>query len=50
MFFARLTVLKDISEIVQHVRPPDFVTKEQMKILRAIMSQIIVVLSTVSTH
>ena len=35
MFFVRLTVLEDILDIAQHVGPPDFVTKKQMKILRA---------------
>ena len=43
MFFTRLTVLKDICNIAQHIWPPDFVAKEQVKIVGASVSKIAVV-------
>ena len=43
MFSTRLTVLKDICNIAQHTWPPDFVTKEQVKIVGASGSKIAVV-------
>lgn len=43
MFFAHLTVLKDIRYIAQHVWPPDFTTKEQAKVVGASVTKIAVV-------
>ena len=43
MFFARLTVLKDIRDIAQHIWPPDFTTKEQVEVVGASVTKIVVV-------
>ena len=43
MFFTRLTVLKDIRDITQHIWPQDFVTKEQVEVVGASVTKIAVV-------
>ena len=43
MFFARLTVIKDIRYIAQPVWPPEFTTKEQVKVVGASVTKIAVV-------
>ena len=43
MFFARLTVLKDIRDITLHIWPPDFTTKEQVEVVGASVTKIAVV-------
>ena len=43
MFFPRLTVLKDICDITQHIWLPDFITKEQVKVVGANVTKIAVV-------
>ena len=42
MFFTRLKVLKDICNIAQHTWPPEFVAKEQVKIVGVSVSKIAV--------